>query len=95
MIGSYSPEEKHSRLVPRGQLFSKGKVKSLNSLFHSVCLVFSIRFFSITDLFVVRLYLWDARNEDKCCAVTHRSAVILEALLSLSTFARTVCLLQL
>ena len=47
-----------------------------------MCLFFSILFFfPITDLFVVRLYLWDVRNEDKCCVVTHRSAVILDALL--------------
>ena len=33
--------------------------------------VFSILLFSIANLFAVR-YLWDVRNEDKCCAVTHR-----------------------
>ena len=38
-----------------------GKFKLFNSLFHSVYLVFSIRLFSIANLFVVR-YLWD---EDK------------------------------
>ena len=40
MTGTYGPpEEKHSRRVLRGQLL-KGKFKSFNSLFHSVCLAF-------------------------------------------------------
>ena len=41
MTGTYGPpEEKHSRRVLRGQLFSSGKFKFFNSLFHSVCLAF-------------------------------------------------------
>ena len=51
--------------------FQKEKFKFSNSLFHWVYFVFSILLFSIANLFAVR-YLWDVRNEDKCCAVTHR-----------------------
>ena len=51
--------------------FPKEKFKFFNSLFHWVYLVFSILLFSIANLFAVR-YLWDVRNEDKCCVVTHR-----------------------
>ena len=55
--------------------FPKGYFKLFNSLFHSdVYLVFSIRLFSIANLFV--RYLWDVRNEDKCCVVTHRAVGI-------------------
>ena len=37
-------------------------------------LLFSTRLFSIANLFV--RYLWDVRNEDKCCVVTHRAVDI-------------------
>ena len=53
----------------------RGKFKLFNSLFHSVYLVFPKRLFSIVDLFAVR-YLWVVCNEDKCCVVTQRAAVI-------------------
>ena len=46
--------------------FPKGKFKLFNSLFHTVYLVFPKSLFSIANLFAVR-YLWDVRNEDKCC----------------------------
>ena len=36
--------------------------------------VFAIRLFSIAHLFA--RYLWDVRNEDKCCVVTHRAVDI-------------------
>ena len=53
--------------------FAKGKFKlfNINSKFHSVNLVFSIRLISIADLFAVR-YLWDVCDEDICCVVTTR-----------------------
>ena len=39
----------------------------------SAYLLFSIRLFSIADLFTVR-YMCDVCNEDKCYIVTHRAA---------------------
>ena len=85
MTGTYGQEEKHSRRVLRGQLFSKGKFN--NSLFCSVYLVFSIRLIPIADLFAVR-YLWNAyvTRIYKCCVVTHRTSDILVASLSLFTW---------
>ena len=57
-----------------GNYFPKRKLKLFNSsLFHSVYLLFSIRLFSIANLFSVR-YLWDVCNDDKCCVVTHHPA---------------------
>ena len=55
--------------------FPKRKFKLFNSLFHSAYLLFSIRLFSIADLFAL-CYLCDVCNEDKCCIVTHRAADI-------------------
>ena len=57
-----------------GNYFPDGKFTLIDTLFHSVYLVFSIRLFSIANLFVVR-YMWEVCNEDKCCVVTHRAAV--------------------
>ena len=74
--------------------FPKGKFKLLNSLFHSVYLVFSIRLISIADLFAVP-YLCGVCNEDMCCVVTNRAADILVSSLGLFTFARIACILQL
>ena len=54
--------------------FTEGKFKLIDTSFHSVYPVFSIRLFSIANLSVVR-YMWDVCNEDKCCVVTHRAAV--------------------
>ena len=64
-------EKKRSRVCCEDNYFPKEKFKFFNSLFHWVYFVFSILLFSIANLFAVR-YLWDVRNEDKCCAVTHR-----------------------
>ena len=46
---------------------------SMSDYVYSVYLVFSIRLFSIANLFAVR-YLWPLCNEDKCCVVTHHVA---------------------
>ena len=70
------------KMAAPGQPFSKektfspweGNFKLFNSLFHSVYLVFSIRLFSIANFFA--RYLWDVRNEDKFCVVTHRAVNI-------------------
>ena len=94
MTGTCGPEQKHSLRLLRGQLFSKGKFKLFNILFHSVYLVFSIRLVSIADLLAVR-YLSEVCNGDKCCVVTHPAADILVGWLGLFTFARIACLLQL
>ena len=50
-------------------------------------LVFSIRLFSIANLFAVR-HLWDVCNEDKCCVDTHRAVHIRVAWL---VYVRTYC----
>ena len=74
MTGTCGPEEKRSRRVLRGRLFSKGKIFNDLSLFYSmVYLFFQYFFFSIAILFAVR-YQWDVCNEDKCCVVTHHAA---------------------
>ena len=66
MTGTYGPREKTFTLcAARTIIFQR---KNLNSLI--VCFTEST-LFSIANLFAVR-YLWDVRNEDKCCAVTHR-----------------------
>ena len=70
---------RYIKMAAPGQPFSKektfspweGNFKLFNSLFHSVYLVFSIRLFSIANFFA--RYLWDVRNEDKFCVVTHRA----------------------
>ena len=54
--------------------FPDGKFTLIDTLFHSLYLLFSIRLFSIANLFVVR-YMWEVCNEDKFCVVTHRAAV--------------------
>ena len=69
--------------------FPKGKFKLLNSLFHSVYLVFPKSLFSIADLFAVR-YLWVVCNEVKCCVVTQLAADIRVAWLF---NVRTYCVL--
>ena len=89
-LGTYGPEEKPSRRVLRGQLFSKGKNWNyLVVCFTQFTLFFSIRLISIADLFAV-CYLWDVFNEDKCCVVTHRAADILVASLGLFTWVAYV-----
>ena len=72
--------------------FPKENFKLFDSLFHLNYLVFPKSLFSIADLFAV-LYLWDVRNENKCCVVTQRAKDI--RVVWLDTFARIVCLLQL
>ena len=72
MTGIYGPKEKNIHDVCcEDNYFPKEKFRFFNSLFYSVYLVFSILLFSIANLFAVR-YLWDVRNKDKCCVVTHR-----------------------
>ena len=72
MTGTYGPREKTFTLCAAGTIiFQRKNLNSLIVLFHWVYFVFSIFLFSIANLFAVR-YLWDVRNEDKCCAVTHR-----------------------
>ena len=61
----------------------------LNSLFHSLYLVFPKSLFSIADLFVV-CYLWVVCNEVKCCVVTQLAADIRFAWL---VYVRTYCVL--
>ena len=73
MTGTCGPEEKRSRRVLRGRLFSKGKMLMISVCFTQWCTFFSILFFSIAILFAVR-YQWDVCNEDKCCVVTHLAA---------------------
>ena len=97
MAGTYGQEEKHSRRVLRGRLFSKGKFN--NSLFRSVYLVFSIRLIPIADLFAVR-YLWNAYVTRINAVSSHIAPQTfysrrLACLLGLFKFARIACLLKL
>ena len=80
-------EPNHLHRVLWGRLFSKGKIKLFNSLFHSVFLVFRKSLFSIADLFPIS-YLWFVCNEDKCCVVTQRGADFRVAWL---VYVRTYC----
>ena len=70
MTGTYGQEEKHSRRVLRGQLFSKV----------IVCFLSLPRFFNTFDSycrFVYRaLSVERICNKDKCCVVTHRTSDI-------------------
>ena len=71
--------------------FQKGNFKLFNSMFQSVYLVFSKKFFfSFGNLFAVR-YLWVVWNEGKCWYSARQTF----ASLGLFTFARIACLLQL
>ena len=54
--------------------FPKETLKYLIFCFTEYTLVFSIRLFSIANLFV--RYLWDVRNEDNCCVVTYHAVDI-------------------
>ena len=68
--------------------FQKGKCKLLNSFFHSVYLAFSMRLFSIADLFAC-VSCGTYCNAHKCCVVTHRAADIRVALLDLNSCLRS------
>ena len=72
MTGTYGTRQKTFTLcAARTIIFQRKNLNSLIVCFTESTMFFSILLFSIANLFDV-LYLWDVRNEDKCCVVTHR-----------------------
>ena len=67
------PNHSHFFVCCEEDYFPKGKFKSLNSLFHSVYLVF---FFFKKVVFFCRFVCRALCNEDKCCVVTRLAADI-------------------
>ena len=82
-----------SHHVLRGRLFSKGKIKLFNSLFHSVYLVFFQKVFFLLPICLPCVIC--GSYVTKINAVLWHSALQTFASLGLFTFARIACLLQL
>ena len=75
MTGIYGTKEKSfTPCAARTITFQRETLKYLIFCFTEYTLVFSIRLFSIANLFV--RYLWDVRNEDNCCVVTYHAVDI-------------------